>query len=57
MKARYQPGAQYVLSDRFEEALAIFTQMFESDRPFQEDAARESLLAICELLMESKPTK
>lgn len=50
MKARYQLGAQYVLSDRFEEALEIFMQMFERDRSFQEDAARRSLLAIFDLL-------
>jgi putative thioredoxin len=50
MKARYQLGAQYVLSDRFEEALETFMQMFEHDRSFQEDAARRSLLAIFDLL-------
>ena len=50
MKARYQLGAQYVLSDRFEEALETFMQMFESDRSFQEDAARKSLVSIFELL-------
>jgi len=50
MQARYQLGAQYVLSDRFEEALEIFMQMFERDRSFQEDAARKSLLAIFDLL-------
>ena len=50
MKARYQLGAQYVLSDRFEEALETFMQMFEYDRSFQDGVARKSLLAIFDLL-------
>jgi len=50
MNARYQLGAQYVLSDRFEEALETFMQMFERDRSFQEDVARNSMLAIFDLL-------
>lgn len=50
LEARYQLGAQYVLSDRFEEAMETFMQLFEHDRTFRDDAARKSLLAIFELL-------
>jgi len=50
LQARYQLGAQYILNDRFEEALEMFMQLFERGRSFQDDAARKALLATFDLL-------
>jgi putative thioredoxin len=50
LEARYQLGTQYVLNDRFEDALEMFMQLFERDRSFQDDAAHKSLLATFDLL-------
>ena len=50
LEARYQLGTQYVLNDRFEDALEMFMQLFERDRSFQDEAARKGLLATFDLL-------
>jgi putative thioredoxin len=50
LEARYQLGAVYVIHDRMEDALETFMQLLQRDRDFQDDAGRNGLLAVFDLL-------
>jgi len=50
LDARYQLGAQYVMNNQLEAALETYLQLLMRDSSYREGAARNSLLAIFELL-------